>query len=160
MVSWVTTMLQRVKNETQHHSNNCHGWPYSTPFDQPNFSVHFRLFGLQSHEWQLRFRVFIFEDKWPNDATAPKSAPNSHSLWVHRLLNDVWIFWAPNSTILLIDLIDLLPTESKMYWKIGLIEWGIVRPAVADIWMMLCFILKWKCSIFLIGKTILLKKYP
>ena len=29
----------------------------STPFDQSNFSVHFRLFGLQSHEWQLRFRV-------------------------------------------------------------------------------------------------------
>ena len=32
-------------NETQHHSNDCHGWPYSTPFHQPNFSVHFRLFG-------------------------------------------------------------------------------------------------------------------
>ena len=27
------------KNETQHHSNNCHGCPYSTPFDQPNFSA-------------------------------------------------------------------------------------------------------------------------
>ena len=27
------------------------------PFDQPNFSVHFRLFGLQSHELQVRFRV-------------------------------------------------------------------------------------------------------
>ena len=38
------------KNETQHHSNDCHGRPYSTPFDQPNFSVHFRLFLLQSHE--------------------------------------------------------------------------------------------------------------
>ena len=31
-------------NETQHHSNDCHGWPYSTPLDQTNFSVHFRLF--------------------------------------------------------------------------------------------------------------------
>ena len=30
----------------------------------------------------------IFEEKWPNDATVPKFAPNSHSLWVHRLLND------------------------------------------------------------------------
>ena len=30
----------------------------------------------------------IFEEKWPNDATVPKSAPNSHSLWVHWLLND------------------------------------------------------------------------
>ena len=28
-----------------------------TPFDQLNFSVHFRLFGHQSHEWQIRFRV-------------------------------------------------------------------------------------------------------
>ena len=26
------------------HSNDCHGWSNSTPFDQPNFSVHFRLF--------------------------------------------------------------------------------------------------------------------
>ena len=32
--------------------------------------------------------LLIFEEKWPNDATIPKSAPNSHSLWVHRLLND------------------------------------------------------------------------
>ena len=29
----------------EHHSNDCHGWPYSTTFDQPNFSEHFRLFG-------------------------------------------------------------------------------------------------------------------
>ena len=41
------------------------------------------------------------------------------------------------------------PKESKMYWKIGFIEWGTVRPAVEVIWMM-CFILKWKGSIFLI----------
>ena len=46
----------------------------------------------------------------PNDATVPKSVPNSHSLWMHRLLNnDILFFWAPNATILLIDLIDLLP---------------------------------------------------
>ena len=38
-------LILSFKNETQHHSNNCHGWPYSNPFDQPNFSVHFRLFG-------------------------------------------------------------------------------------------------------------------
>ena len=78
--------------------------------------------------------LLIFEKKCPNDATLPKSAPNSHSLWVHRLLNDgVWIVWAPNTTILLIDLIDLLSEQWKMYWKIGLIEWGTVRPAVAVI---------------------------
>ena len=43
----------------------------------------------------------------------------------------------------------LKPKQSRMYWKIGLIEWGTVRPAVAANWMM-CFILKWKGSIFLI----------
>ena len=76
--------------------------------------------------------LLIFEEKWPNDATVPKSAPNSHSLWVHQFLNDeVWIFRAPNATILLIYRIDLLPKQSKMYWKIGLIEWGTVRPAMA-----------------------------
>ena len=32
--SWVTPL--RVKNETQDHLNDCHGWPYSTPCDQPN----------------------------------------------------------------------------------------------------------------------------
>ena len=37
-----------------------------------------------------------------------------------------------------------------MYWKIGLIEWGTVKPAVAVIWMMVCFILKCQGSIFLI----------
>ena len=51
-------------------------------------------------------------------------------------------------TILLIDITELLPKQSKMYWKIGLIEWGTVRQAVAVIWMM-CYILKWKGSIFL-----------
>ena len=32
--------------------------------------------------------LLIFEEQWPNDAIVRKSAPNSHSLWVHRLLND------------------------------------------------------------------------
>ena len=37
--------------------------------------------------------LLIFEEKYPNDATVPKSASNSHSLWVHWLLSDdVWIF--------------------------------------------------------------------
>ena len=91
--------------------------------------------------------LLIFEEKWPNEATIPKYAPNSHSLWMHRLLNDdAWIFWALNATILLIE---LLPKQSKMYWKIRFIEWGTVRPTVTVIWMLLCFILKWKGSIFL-----------
>ena len=95
--------------------------------------------------------LLIFEEKWPNDVTVQLVAPNSHSLWVRRLLSDdVWIFWAPNATILLIDIIALLPKQSKMYWKIGLIKWVIVRPAVVVIWMMMCFIFKWKGSIFVI----------
>ena len=32
--------------------------------------------------------LLIFEEKWLNDATVRKSAPNSHSLRVQRLLND------------------------------------------------------------------------
>ena len=56
----------------------------------------------------LGFNPMIFEERWPNDATVPKSATNSHSLWLHRILNDdLWIFWAPKAPILLIDLIDL-----------------------------------------------------
>ena len=37
--------------------------------------------------------LLIVEEKWPNDANVSKSALNSHSLWVHRFLNDdIWIF--------------------------------------------------------------------
>ena len=87
--------------------------------------------------------LLIFKEKWPNDATVPKCAPNSHSKWVYRLLNEeVWIFWGPNATILLIFLIELLLKQSQMLWKIGLIEWGTVRPAVAVTSMILYFILK------------------
>ena len=32
--------------------------------------------------------LLIIEENCPNDANVPKSAPNSHSLWVHRVLND------------------------------------------------------------------------
>ena len=94
---------------------------------------------------------FIFEEKWPDDATVPKSAPNSHSLWVLWLLiDDVWILWAPNAIILLIDIAS--DVEMAFIWKdeIGLLEWGTVRPAMAVIWIMLCSILEWKGSIFLI----------
>ena len=90
----------------------CAKWPVLL---KPNV-VHVILFNF----WKQKF---IFEEKWPNDTTVPKSAPKSHLLWVQRLLNDdVSIFWALNVTILLIDLIDLLPKQSKMYWQIELIE--------------------------------------
>ena len=45
----------------------------------------------------------IFEEKWPNYASAPKSASNNDSFWVRRLFNVcVWFFCAPNAKILLV----------------------------------------------------------
>ena len=47
--------------------------------------------------------LLIFEEKWPNYASGPKSAPNSDSFWVRRLFNVcVRVFCAPNATILLV----------------------------------------------------------
>ena len=40
--------------------------------------------------------MLIFEEKWPNYACGPKSAPNSDSFWVRRLFNVcVQVFCAP-----------------------------------------------------------------
>ena len=58
----------------------------------------------------------IFEEKWPNYASGPKSAPSSDSFWVCRLFNVcVRVFCARNATILLVD----LPAKIKMnfMWK-------------------------------------------
>ena len=113
-------------------------------------------FGLQSHEYQLRFHVSrpqsslnvqrgqitalrrpignrisadysIFENAGKKIdcyvgcvARRPVLLQPNVVHIVHRHLNDdVWISWAPNATVLLID---LMPKQSKMYWKIGLIE--------------------------------------
>ena len=47
--------------------------------------------------------LHIFEEKLPNYASGPKSAPNSNSFWVCRLYNVyVRVFCAPNATILLV----------------------------------------------------------
>ena len=49
--------------------------------------------------------LLIFEGKWPNYASEPKSAPNSDPFWVRRLFNVrvcVRVFCAPNATILLV----------------------------------------------------------
>ena len=47
--------------------------------------------------------LLIFEEKWPNYAFEPKSAPNSDSFWILRLFNIcVQVFCAPNATILLV----------------------------------------------------------
>ena len=47
--------------------------------------------------------LLIFEEKWPNYASGPKSAPNSDSIWVRGLFNVcVWVFCAKNATILLV----------------------------------------------------------
>ena len=44
--------------------------------------------------------MLIFEEKWPNYASGPKSAPNSDSFWMRRLFNVcVLVFCAPNVTI-------------------------------------------------------------
>ncbi len=53
----------------------------------------------------------IFEDKWTNDASRPKSAPNSDSLWMHRFFFEcVRVFWAPNAAILLVN----IPAKMEM----------------------------------------------
>ena len=55
--------------------------------------------------------LLIFEEKWPNYASGPKSAPNRDSFWVRRLFNVcMWVFCVPNGKILL----GYLPTEIKM----------------------------------------------
>ena len=47
--------------------------------------------------------LLIFEEKWNNYASGPKSALNSDPFWVRRLFNvSVLIFCAPNATILLV----------------------------------------------------------
>ena len=47
--------------------------------------------------------LLIFEEKWPNYASGPKSAPNTDLFWVRRLFNVcVRVFCAPNATILLV----------------------------------------------------------
>ena len=47
----------------------------------------------------------IFEEKWSNYASGPKSAPYSDTFWVRRLFNVcVQVFCAPNETIMLVYL--------------------------------------------------------
>ena len=57
--------------------------------------------------------LLIFEGKWPNYATGPKSAPNSNSFWVFNVC--VRVFCAPNTTILPV----YIPAKIKMsfIWK-------------------------------------------
>ena len=61
-----------------------------------------------------RLSLIIFEEKWPNYAfgeSGPKSAPNSDSFWVRRLLNVcVQFFCASNATIMLV----YIPAKIKM----------------------------------------------
>ena len=56
------------------------------------------------------------EEKCPNNASGPKSAPNSDSFWMLRLFNVcVRVFCVPNATILLV----YIPAKIKMsfIWK-------------------------------------------
>ena len=55
--------------------------------------------------------LLIFEEKWLNYASGPKSLPNSVSFWVPRLFNVcVRVFCVPNETILLV----YIPAKIKM----------------------------------------------
>ena len=55
--------------------------------------------------------LLIFEEKWPNYASGPKSATNSDLFWVRRLFKVcVQVFYAPNATILLV----YIPEKIKM----------------------------------------------
>ena len=55
--------------------------------------------------------LLIFEAKWPDYASGPKSARNSDSFWVRQIFNVcVLIFCAPNATILLV----YMPARIKM----------------------------------------------
>ena len=62
--------------------------------------------------------LLIFEEKWPNYASAPK--PNSDSFWVLRLFNVcVLVFCALNATILLIYVstkIKKASSEKVIFW--------------------------------------------
>ena len=60
--------------------------------------------------------LLIFEQKWSNYATGPKSAPSSDSIWVRRLFNVCMrVFCDPNATILRV----YIPANIKMsfIWK-------------------------------------------
>ena len=66
--------------------------------------------------------LLIFEEKWPNYASGPKSTPNSYSFWVRRLSNVcVRVFCVPNATIL--PPVSKLASSEKMIFffaKIGI----------------------------------------
>ena len=65
--------------------------------------------------------LLIFEEKWPNYASGPKSAPNSYSFWVRRLFNVcVRVFCVPNATILFVNI--FVKSKMSFVWflaKIG-----------------------------------------
>ena len=65
--------------------------------------------------WCNGLSLLIFDEKWPNYASGPKSAPNSDSFWVRRLFNvSLRVFFAQNATILLVYYI---PSKIKILWK-------------------------------------------
>lgn len=50
--------------------------------------------------------LFIFEERWVNNAAAPKITLNSHTLRVHWLLYDyACVFRAPNMAVLLVNVV-------------------------------------------------------
>ena len=74
--------------------------------------------------------LLIFEEKWPNSASEPKSALNSDSICVRRLFNVcVRVFCTPNTTILFV----YIPAKIKMsfIWKDNFFFVKIVRSIIA-----------------------------
>ena len=74
----------------------------------------------------------IFEGKWSNYASGPRSAANSDSFWISRLFKVcVRVFYAPNETILLV----YIPGKIKMsfIWKDEIfVKIGISYKSIAD----------------------------
>ena len=60
--------------------------------------------------------LLIFEEKWPNYASEPKSALKSDSFWVRRVFNVcVRVICAPNALILLVYILDKF--KMSFIWK-------------------------------------------
>ena len=78
----------------------------------------------------------VFKKVWTNDASGPKSAPNSNFLWMHcHLVNLVWVGIIPYMTIVLVNIaIDpkiCLFTKDNFLAKIGVL-FQMLRSPVSE----------------------------
>ena len=77
--------------------------------------------------------LLIFEEKWLNYASGPKSPPNSDSFWVRWLFNlCVRVFCTPNTTILLVYIFAKI--KMSFIWKYDLFaKVGIFCKSIAGL---------------------------